>query len=267
MKNFLEEYSILLDNSKEHLSNQALATYLNLKDVLSEKEKLFIDSHLKLCSKCRDNYEKIVAEDKEMDKIIFEGKSEITKNESKNNSRIIKLLRYSAVASIIIFVGLSFYYLLTMEEESKITQVNKNNNKIDSVTTKTDQGTIKSPEISGKEKLEVEKQPINFNNEIFAVNTVLENFINRNTRSNINFKIIKPKIGDTVTTPIAFKWEQFVQTDSNKLIIVDNKNRTIYQETTAGSELEVNQNFKSGLYYWKLLSNDKLEVVGKFYLR
>ncbi|HEY7750846.1 MAG TPA: hypothetical protein VH917_01035, partial [Ignavibacteriaceae bacterium] len=63
MENFLEEYSKLLDDSKSHLSNETLATYLNLKDQLSAKEKLFIENHLKDCLRCKEKYDLMKIED------------------------------------------------------------------------------------------------------------------------------------------------------------------------------------------------------------
>ncbi|MEP0861687.1 MAG: hypothetical protein HRF52_09660 [Ignavibacterium sp.] len=267
MENFLTEYSTLLDDSKEHLSNQALAVYLNLAENLSAKEKIFIENHLKSCSFCRENFEKIVTEDKEMDEIISADNSLISGDKLIKNPRIIKLIRYSAVAVIIIATGISIYYLFKSTDEREVAQRKKIENEIDSIKNNINQEVIKFPQISETENIEAEKQKEQFDKQLFATNIVLENFINRNIRSRLSSQILNPGIGDTVISPIKFKWQQSNKSDNNKLIIVDNKNRTIYQITISGTEITVNQKFKRGLYYWKLLSDDKLELVGKFFIR
>ncbi|WP_297837641.1 zf-HC2 domain-containing protein [Ignavibacterium sp.] len=267
MKNFLEEYSMLLNNSREHLSNQAISTYLNLREVLSEKEQAFVENHLKSCSECRIKYEKIISEDKEMDEIFSENTSEISEHSSIKNFQIIKLFKYSAVALISIALGLSFYYILVVKDDLKIVQKVDRKFEIDSLSNIQKVDSNKTPEIAFNEKTEVKRQWNNFDKEVFATNAVLENFINRNTRSNLNYEIISPANGDTVKSPITFNWKQIKQSKSNTIVIVDNKNRTVYQKTIIGSEIKVNQKFNRGLYYWKLLSDDKLELVGKFFIR
>ncbi len=67
MENFLIEYSKFLDETNSHLSIQTLATYINLSDQLSDKEKQFISNHLAECSDCSRSFDLIFDEDLELD--------------------------------------------------------------------------------------------------------------------------------------------------------------------------------------------------------
>ena len=67
MENFLSEYSKFLDETNHHLSLQTIATYINLYDSLSDKEKLFISNHLEACRECTESFNLIFDEDLELD--------------------------------------------------------------------------------------------------------------------------------------------------------------------------------------------------------
>lgn len=67
MENFLTEYSKFLDETNHHLSLQAIATYINLYDTLSDKERLFITNHLEVCRECTDSFNLVFDEDLELD--------------------------------------------------------------------------------------------------------------------------------------------------------------------------------------------------------
>ena len=101
-------------------------------------------------------------------------------------------------------------------------------------------------------------------NELFATNNVLENFINRNVRSESKIVIASPESGDTVSTSITFKWKQISHVKELKLIVVNNKNKPVYQALVAGNQLSIDKKLNAGLYYWKLEAEGKLEAVGKF---
>ncbi len=67
MENMFEEYSKFLDETTNHLSQQTLATYINLQDQLSDKEKQFISNHLTECKECSESFNKIFDEDLDLD--------------------------------------------------------------------------------------------------------------------------------------------------------------------------------------------------------
>ncbi len=63
MDNISDEFSKLLDETKNHLSMQSLATYINLSDLLSDKEKRFISDHLTECPQCTNTFNSVFDED------------------------------------------------------------------------------------------------------------------------------------------------------------------------------------------------------------
>lgn len=67
MENISEEYSKFLDETKRHLSLQSLATYINLRDLLSDKEKQFISNHLAECAQCGNAFNSVFDEDLDLD--------------------------------------------------------------------------------------------------------------------------------------------------------------------------------------------------------
>lgn len=267
MENFLEDYTKWLDESKEHLSNQAIATYLNLREVLSDKEKRFIENHLKSCSECKSKFERISAEDKEMDDLLVEEDSATSATRPVKIFTLQKFIRYSAAAAILIALALSVYYVFINKEEVLLTENNKPKTGIDTLKNAIQSDTTSLPKRVEPEKI-LEKKPEKITTEKdFAANDILENFVNRNIRSESEIKILQPKIGDTVHIPTTFKWDQNNIAGSNNFVIVNNKNLEIYEAEAIGSEIIIDRTFERGLYYWKIFTNDKLEAVGKFYIK
>lgn len=67
MDNISEEFSKFLDETKNHLSLQSLVTYINLSDLLSDKEKQFISDHLIECPQCTNAFNSVFDEDLNLD--------------------------------------------------------------------------------------------------------------------------------------------------------------------------------------------------------
>lgn len=256
----LEHYSRLLDESKEHLSNQAIAIYLNLNELLSEKEKKFIEKHIEVCKECKSRFDIIQSEDLELLNIKDDLES---LNESKKSKKIFPwspLIKYSAAA--VIFLGLLIiadYVFLNKNTGGKksdvVQRADSLNNRIDST---------KSPQPVEKE-IDATND-IAFSGENFTENKTLENFIGRNIRSEKTVEIISPEIGSRLSSTIMFEWKRNNIEGPLTLTIVDNKNNNVYKETVDDSTLIFTKKLKQGLYYWKLSTKEKVEAVGKFYV-
>jgi len=271
MENFLEEYSKLLDESKEHLSYQAIATYLNLKEVLSTKEKSFIENHLKSCSACKEKFDTVYNEDIEMDNEAE--KKKLNKNTGTKQWNTFKIFRissytrYAAAAVILIVVTATLYFYLSSKDDMALTQDLQEG---DSIIVNEGKGIDL---LVDKDSAEVNKPvPEEFIAEDLSLaesyrnNRVLDNFINRNVRSETIVQVISPSIADTLNEPISFKWTQPEGINLFTLILLDNKNKTIYKKNIDGNQITYSGILKPGLYYWKIESNGKLEAVGKFYI-
>lgn len=257
----LEEYLSLLDDSKEHLSNQAIATYQNLTELLSAKEKSFIERHIEDCNECKSKFATIQAENLEMDNISEE---RVILKERKKITNIFSLrsvVKYSVAAAIVFgILFIADYIFLNEKTVNKKSPIAHN---LDSL--KNSKDSISSLHIVENENNRTDEIAVDGEN--FAENNILENFISRNIRSEKTVEIISPKIGAEVGTKIKFEWERIAPIGQPKLTIVDNKNLQVYEITVAGNTLTIDKKFKPGLYYWKLTSDDKLEAVGKFYVK
>lgn len=253
MENFLEDYSRLLDYSKNHLSNATIATYINLKEQLSNKELKFIDRHLQDCSDCKSKFETIRAEDIEIDS----GHTDKIKIFS-----ITKYWKYAAAAGIVIGVLAAIYFYFPKQSENLITEDILTKDTLSTEEKATPDSIIQSTQ-EGEKLPKKEKKP---DQELFAVNNVLENFINRNVRSENKIFIISPELSDTVHAPITFKWKATTTVKDLKLILVDNKNIITYLVSVAGNELTMDKKLNDGLYYWKLEADGTLETVGKIFV-
>lgn len=104
MQTFAAEFLKLLDRTNNHLSIQSISSYINLPEILNDKEKEFIRDHLTECKTCTDSYELIFDETLELDgkKNIInlfrqsENKEEETAvYRSKNNRVEIEVTRLS----------------------------------------------------------------------------------------------------------------------------------------------------------------------------
>ncbi len=54
-----------LNGTKNHLSLESITNYINLPDLLSDEEKLFISNHLAECRQCSDTFNRVFDEDLE----------------------------------------------------------------------------------------------------------------------------------------------------------------------------------------------------------
>ncbi len=268
MENNIEEYSRWLDDSKKHLSNEAIATYINLKSFLSGKETRFVENHLEKCEECKNRFSSIVAEDKEMEEAAKE-EEKIPEEKVKQPVKIFtlrKTIKYSVAAVIVAGLVLVTYFSYFQEERAVYTEKKKPEAVNDTLRKSANRDSINIAEVTkAKDEIQYDSQP-NPNLKSFAVNDVLESFVNRNIRSETEFEIVQPNIDDTIKFPYTFKWNQKSFSGSNKLIIVDNQNNPLYQAEIGGKEITIDQKLSTGLYYWKLESNGKLAAVGKFFV-
>lgn len=253
----LDKYSENLKNSKGHLSNAVIATYINLKENLSGEEISFVENHISKCDECRKRLEEMIQEDTEIDE---ERNSKITKlpvsawpsqDGQDYNIRKNRYYIWAAAAMIVIAAGIGIYYYLL---SPKRVIVENNKPVTDSLSIKENNQTIGE----SQEKTE------NYNKEDFAVNEILENFVDRNIRSEEGVEILSPGIGDTLKGRIKLKWKSFEPEKNFHIIVVNNKNKKIWESTTHYSNTFINKRLQPGLYYWKIEERNKLVALGKF---
>jgi hypothetical protein len=158
----------------------------------------------------------------------------------------------AAAAIIAIFIGYFYFNLF----ENEVTIVKNNKVEVDS--------SLKAKREPLGNHLITESQT---NKENFKTNSVLENFIHRNIRSEEKgINIISPLLNDTVKVPFEFRWESKLERMLKKVVIVNNKNKIVWEKVTTGDSLTFKGKLNSGLYYWKFFNNKNLITVSKFFI-
>lgn len=225
-KYFLVDYSQYLDSTGQHLTYAALSTYRNFSDELSEKEKRFLKDHLDSCSSCSARLAEVAE---------VEGETLDVRKTTLQwmNSPVF---RYSIAAVLVIALGTSLaYYLTRSKEEQSSSRL---------------PGQSIAAETPDQER--------------FAPNPLLENFIGRTVRSASGARFLSPVNGDTVATPLTFRWEGGKRGQLFRLMIVDNKNVELWKGTTQTGTLTLEKSLEPGLYYAKMEADGVLVQVGKF---
>ena len=171
----------------------------------------------------------------------------------------------AAAAIIMAMFVIGYFYFAPVKEKVIAIKVNK---------TKVDSTLHEKKEISNqetqKESGDKNKKLFasnNFNEEDFKNNPVLENFVNRNVRSESDIEIISPVIGDTLKNKIELKWKSILKGINYHIIVVNNKNEKTWEITTSNKRTSINKKLQPGLYYWKIEADEKLEIVGKFFVK
>ena len=266
MENNIEEYARWLDDSKKHLSDEVITTYLNLEELLSKKEKLFVENHLASCKMCKEKFDHIVAEDKELDNAAEEDEKRPEEEvvEPVKIFTLGRVVKYAVAAVVVTGLVLVTYFSFFQEDRRVTTEKQKPEPVND--TTRNNPDSMSIPVFTKAEKETRQDTLTKATMKSFAVNDVLENFVNRNIRSETEIEVVQPDIDDTIKFPYTFKWNQKTFSGSNKLIIVDNQDKPLYQAEIGGIEITIDQKLTSGLYYWKLESNGKLSAIGKFFV-
>lgn len=188
---------------------------------------------------------------------IFGGKTE------KTTFTFSKYYGYAAAAVIIVFLMIGYFYF-SQPEKSTLT-ADKNKQTIDSSI------AFQKPAVEpDTQKIKEDNNLIaqnRINPEDFKENIVLENFINRTTRSAGNIEIKSPAVNDTVKGKIELRWKSNLPAGNYHIIIVNNKNQKIWEITTKNNQTEVQKKLAPGIYYWKIVSNNEMKDLGKFIVR
>ncbi|QQS36569.1 MAG: hypothetical protein IPM56_01045 [Ignavibacteriales bacterium] len=258
IENFPEEYSKYLNETNEHLNSECLSNFLNAKELFSDDEIIFFESHLNSCSICREALVSLSIEDNQVEPYSNKTPYPIQKSESWI-ARNFKLLKYAAAIVFIIFIFILMFYDPDAGKNNLQTNLPEIPDTVDFV--------IQSPRDPAQDKnLPDEKSLIARQDvtEQFHQNILLENFISQSRTENRNIRILSPILDEVVSTNISFKWRMNSHAGNLRFVIVDNKNNTQYSTMVSGSGLTIEKRFKEGLYYWKLYANETLEAAGRF---
>lgn len=100
--------------------------------------------------------------------------------------------------------------------------------------------------------------------EAFVPSSTLDDLTRQPFRST-EAEIITPKNSDTVTFPLRFVWKPAEEVMVLK--IVSNKEREVYRKENVRGGAVMTSELRPGLYYWKLLNDEGLVHIGRFFVK
>lgn len=173
---------------------------------------------------------------------------------------------YAAAAVILLFLGSAVMLYMNQTPEPQITET--------AVPQKTNSDTVKIVESKKKEpsskridvSLPKQTSEPKILAENFVENPLLENFIDQNYRSANVITDLFPVSGDTLRRPFTFKWKSETTGVIYKISVLNNRNKEVWQQSGGEQTVFLDKALSPGLYYWKLLVNDNLFTVRKFYV-
>jgi len=268
----------VLINDEGHLSDEAAALMV---EALLHPEITHVPetvlTHVQACRECKDKIMEVVTFLKNPDS-AGELKQKLLKK--AKYQRDWHFYRGKIAAVFVVFVLLAGAYFFIYKDPSFISRflagpiAEKQGQKVRTET------TAPTTDITTNEKKPALDQGTKDMNEIkanvgrrkngrspasrYRVNPNLENMIGSRLRSGF-FEVLGPENGSVIKEPIHFSWKNALKTP-HTLKIVNNKNQVLYMYTVQGVSFDFNETLSSGLYYWKLESQNELLYVGKFFI-
>jgi hypothetical protein len=261
-----------------HLSDEAAALMVEalLHQEIRDVPEIIL-THVEVCRGCKDEIMEVVTFLRNPDS-AGELKQKLLKKAKYR--RDWHFYRGKIAAVFVVFALLAGAYFFIYKNPSFISRfladpaTNKQDQKVRTET------AAPTTDVSASEKKAVADQGIKDINEIkanigkrkngrspasrYRVNPNLENMIGSRLRSGL-FEVLGPGNGSVIKEPIHFSWKKEL-VSHHTLKIVNNKNDVLYTYPVKGSSFDFDETLASGLYYWKLESQNELLYVGKFFI-
>ena len=225
-KPLLIEYSRFLDSSQRHLTYSALSAYRNLAEQLSEKERRYLQRHLDSCAACSARLKEVEEVETGMTPLRI----------STSRWATGPVFRYAIAAVLVLALAVAVTFLSRNQQPTE-----------SAMRSQSQTLAANTPDPQR-----------------FIPNDILENFIERQTRSVLKGEFVNPRTGDTLSIPCTFSWKSTKGLHKYALVLVDNKNVEVLKELTSVTTVSVTKRLEQGLYYGKLEVDGDLVNVRRF---
>jgi hypothetical protein len=169
--------------------------------------------------------------------------------------RIPEFLRVAAAVAAVVGAALVVYYLSTQSEDDGPATAQHAERAVEEGNEVTSDTTyFRAPEAGGELLAEN-----------FAELADLEDLVNADRRA-ASIHSVSPRIGEVVGDPVVFRWSPETQ-GPVYLEILDNREEVIHSGQVLSLPYVVQKPTTPGLYYWKLVGNEELVLVGKFLVK
>lgn len=295
MENSPNNSSRFLDESGEHLTNDAITQFIHPRESFSEEDKLLIENHLADCPDCSKRYYEVLnAEpgDKEIEESINVSEDDdiILKEEPVDisgappppahkmavSNPLLRNPKFWILATgLLVIIFIWFFFLSSDEAETNEVTDSENPEMMQDI----EDDPIDMPEENlpppSNENQQGENTPANQNEEeftmpegdSFAENPVYEEMIMYNSTLNNSISLNEPSMGETMGSPLHFHWQKPENIRYVQLIVITNEGKSVYNSTLGGNEITIDKKLAEGLYYVKLSAGSGNEALGKFYVR
>lgn len=240
----------------DHLSDEAVSLYAEaLKLDKLDQLPQAINEHIESCDHCH-------AQSIELYSIIKDvERSGPHPYFDKAPAKVFPIRTLASIAAVLLIGGLMFFFIT--KNQAKIdTNPDRPVVEQDSVLEEESllKDTVKLEEIIPEEK---PSRPIAM---AYTPNAELEDLVNSVYRSS-GLSIEAPENGASFTknTAIPFSWKG--SDEQRFLIILDNKGKQVSRRLLNVNTIAYEESLNSGLFYWKLESEEDLLHVGKFSIK
>lgn len=261
--------------NKNHLNDVTIALFVDAmvlnKEVLLPEE---VRAHVEDCQHCKEEilalYE-IIKKDNRIQDYENHPYLKSSSSDEKKSFQTNNLLKIAAGFILIVGIGSLIYYIFKSQKElvAPVNQITKttdstdrfNDNKI----AETDTGNSIPSKKYESDKSSMQQTELAIN---MKESPLFENLIESHYRSN-DIEVSFPRPGHRFINnhTIEFKFEGDI-IKPLVLIIYNNKGEKITEKSNiSGAKISLNKRLPSGLYYWKLLQDDDLLQVGKFFVK
>ena len=166
-----------------------------------------------------------------------------------------EFLRVAAAVAAVVGAALVVYFLSTQpEDEGPVTSQHVERPVEEGTRAASDTTSLRAAEAGGELLAEN-----------FAELADLEDLVNADRRA-ASIRSVSPRIGEVVEDPIVFRWSPEIQ-GPVYLEILDNREEVIHNGQVLSLPYVVQRPVTPGLYYWTLVGNEELVLVGKFLVK
>jgi hypothetical protein len=255
-----------------HLNEAGVTLYVDAL-FLSAIEKVpeTILNHVEECQKCKNEILELYEICKSDPNHNFNDSSSlITPEKSRLDHSIPIFLRIAA--GILLIISITFILRYGF---SKIPSVNTiiSNSTNDSQQTKSfnDSNDLPDKPFGNKKNIDIKNKSKeqNYIAANFKAYPVFENLIKTKYRSGLSIQILTPKEGTKLSqdAPLLFSWEGEINEIFNILILNNKAEQVDLIKDIKGNKIIYPEKLKTGLYYWKIETEDELIFLGKFVIK
>ena len=238
-----------------HLNEEGVALYVDaLKLERTEELPEEIRIHVAECHECRKEITGLFALLADADYDQATAHPFFTRASARAGWTSREFIRAAAVVAAVAGSAILLYYVTPESSDNDLSSVRHGNTGITG-TSDTVTGTVASEAGPSGELL----------SENFTELPEYEDLVIARLRA-VHLQLVSPVVGATVADPVVFQWAPEIH-GSVSLEILNNREEVVHSGDVQSLPYAVPKPDSPGLFYWKLIANGELMLVGKFVVK